>query len=63
MNRRRFAEDPGYGKEPVSSGRSMSFPSIWVANSGEKALAMVQDDGQPQPDLILLDVQMPGLDG
>ncbi len=36
---------------------------VRVANSGEKALAMVQGDGQPHPDLILLDIQMPGIDG
>ena len=36
---------------------------IQVANSGEKALAIVQDEAQPLPDLILLDIQMPGIDG
>jgi len=36
---------------------------IQVANSGEKALAIVQDETQPLPDLILLDIQMPGIDG
>ncbi|SFD02490.1 response regulator receiver modulated diguanylate cyclase [Thiohalospira halophila DSM 15071] len=36
---------------------------IRIANSGEKALAMVQDGDQPPPDLILLDIQMPGIDG
>lgn len=36
---------------------------IRVANNGEKALAVARDTGQPQPDLILLDIQMPGLDG
>jgi diguanylate cyclase (GGDEF)-like protein len=36
---------------------------IQVSNSGEKALAIVGDDKQPLPDLILLDIQMPGLDG
>lgn len=34
---------------------------IMVANSGAKALAMVQAD--PPPDLILLDIVMPGMDG
>ena len=34
---------------------------IRVATSGEKALELVK--GQPLPDLILLDVMMPGLDG
>ena len=36
---------------------------IRVATSGEKALAMIQDRGQALPDLILLDIQMPGIDG
>ncbi len=34
---------------------------IKVANSGEKAITIAQTD--PQPDLILLDIVMPGLDG
>jgi len=34
---------------------------IQVANNGEKALAIAQ--GSEQPDLILLDIQMDGLDG
>lgn len=36
---------------------------IRVATSGEKALAMLHNSGQPLPDLILLDIQMPGIDG
>jgi len=36
---------------------------IQVATSGEKALAIVNDAEQPLPDLILLDIQMPGIDG
>ncbi|TVR85463.1 MAG: PleD family two-component system response regulator [Spirochaetaceae bacterium] len=36
---------------------------IQVANSGEKALAIVRDETQQLPDLILLDIQMPGIDG
>ena len=36
---------------------------IRVANSGEKALTILQDGPQPHPDLILLDVKMPGIDG
>jgi CheY-like chemotaxis protein len=36
---------------------------IRVANSGEKALAMIRAGNQPLPDLILLDIQMPGIDG
>ena len=36
---------------------------IRVANSGEKALTLLQDTGRTQPDLILLDIEMPGIDG
>lgn len=36
---------------------------ILVANSGERALAVAQGTGPSQPDLILLDIQMPNLDG
>lgn len=35
--------------------------AIVAANSGEKALALAQR--KPQPDLILLDIKMPGMDG
>ncbi|MBW8457701.1 MAG: EAL domain-containing protein [Thiobacillus sp.] len=35
--------------------------AILAATSGEKALAIAQHS--PQPDLILLDIQMPGMDG
>lgn len=35
--------------------------TLKVATSGEKALALAQL--QPQPDLVLLDVMMPGMDG
>lgn len=35
--------------------------AVIAANSGEKAIALAQR--QPQPDLILLDVKMPGMDG
>ncbi len=36
---------------------------VRVANSGEKALTVVQSGDQSLPDLILLDIQMPGIDG
>ncbi|ADH85345.1 diguanylate cyclase [Desulfurivibrio alkaliphilus] len=36
---------------------------VRVATSGEKALAMLQDGNQELPDLILLDIKMPGIDG
>lgn len=35
--------------------------AIFAATSGEKALALARR--QPQPDLILLDIRMPGMDG
>ena len=36
---------------------------VLVANSGEKALALLQERKTPLPDLILLDIKMPGIDG
>ncbi|MBK1735534.1 hypothetical protein CKO15_09610 [Halorhodospira abdelmalekii] len=36
---------------------------VQVANSGDRALAMLQAPNRPKPDLILLDIEMPGLDG
>ncbi|GAB6090747.1 diguanylate cyclase domain-containing protein [Spirochaeta dissipatitropha] len=36
---------------------------IQVATSGEKALSIVQDESQPLPDMILLDIQMSDIDG
>ena len=36
---------------------------IRVATSGEKALAIAQDREETQPDLILLDIQLSGMDG
>lgn len=36
---------------------------IQVSNSGEKVLDIVGDKTQQLPDLILLDIQMPGVDG
>ena len=35
--------------------------AIVAANSGEKAIELAQR--LPQPDLILLDIKMPGMDG
>jgi len=37
------------------------YYSLLVATSGEKALELAAND--PQPDLILLDIKMPGMDG
>jgi CheY-like chemotaxis protein len=36
---------------------------IHVANDGEEALAFLRKPGQRRPDLILLDLNLPGLDG
>ena len=36
---------------------------IRVANNGEKALALAAEGAPERPDLILLDIQMPGIDG
>jgi chemotaxis family two-component system response regulator Rcp1 len=36
---------------------------IHVANDGETALAFLRTPGQRRPDLILLDLNLPGLDG
>lgn len=36
---------------------------VMVANNGEKALALLKEGQIPKPDLILLDIKMPGIDG
>ncbi len=36
---------------------------IQVAKSAEKALAIIEEPNNPLPDLLLLDIQMPGMDG
>lgn len=36
---------------------------IQVAKSAEKALAIIEEPNTPLPDLLLLDIQMPGMDG
>ena len=37
--------------------------SIVKATSGEEALAITRDAGKPAPDLILMDIHLPGMDG
>lgn len=37
--------------------------AIVKATSGEEALAITRDDGAPAPDLILMDIHLPGMDG
>ena len=39
------------------------FYTVKVANSGEKGLAYIRNNAKFQPDLILLDIIMPGLSG
>jgi chemotaxis family two-component system response regulator Rcp1 len=36
---------------------------LTVVGTGEEALEMLRDGGRPRPDLILLDFNLPGLDG
>lgn len=36
---------------------------IFHATSGEEALGYLRDEGNPKPGIILLDLNMPGLDG
>lgn len=36
---------------------------IVKATSGEEALAITRDDGADAPDLILMDIHLPGMDG
>lgn len=36
---------------------------LHVAEDGETALAMLRDPARPRPDLILLDLNLPGIDG
>ncbi len=45
----------------LMSGLLKDIYKVRVANSGEKALKFVE--GDPKPDLILLDIMMPGLSG
>ena len=37
--------------------------SIVKASSGEEALAITRDEAAPAPDLILMDIHLPGMDG
>jgi CheY-like chemotaxis protein len=37
--------------------------AIVKATSGEEALAITRDDEAPAPDLILMDIHLPGMDG
>lgn len=37
--------------------------AIVKATSGEEALAITRDDAAPAPDLILMDIHLPGMDG
>jgi len=37
--------------------------SIVKASSGEEALAITRNDAAPAPDLILMDIHLPGMDG
>jgi CheY-like chemotaxis protein len=37
--------------------------TLLVAEDGETALAMLRDPSRPRPDLILLDLNLPGIDG
>jgi len=37
--------------------------SIVKATSGEEALAITRNDAGPAPDLILMDIHLPGMDG
>lgn len=34
-----------------------------IAEDGETALAMLRDPGHPRPELVLLDLNLPGIDG
>ena len=45
----------------LMSGLLKELYKVKVANSGEKGLKIAQSD--PPPDLILLDIMMPGMDG
>ena len=36
---------------------------LHVAEDGESALAFLRDDARPRPDLVLLDLNLPGIDG
>ena len=37
--------------------------SIVKATSGEEALALMRDNSAPPPDIILMDIHLPGMDG
>ena len=42
---------------------SKSTSSLHIVNSGDEALAYLRKAGKPRPDIVLLDINMPGKDG
>jgi two-component system, response regulator len=56
------SEDDFYATQRAFSKASLPNP-IWHASSAQSALSRLQSETEPKPGLIMLDLNMPGIDG
>lgn len=57
-------DNPIDARATLRAFKSLSRPiSVTVVEDGDQALAVLADAGEPKPDLVLLDLNLPGRDG